>query len=137
LEQHLLHNPYFPPSAVRVFRRRADGTPIGLSVLVENTAYADPAQIDPAMPCFRLGAVGTEGMQTKRVNGLFSLAAADSRDFVPIALDLLGDAALRMQETQASSLAAQVPSDAPHLLRFYKQYFRGQGSFPIFERSLA
>src|SRR4029077_18106447 len=113
------HNTYFPPSAVRVLRRRADGTPIGLSVLVENTAYADPAQIDADMPCFRLGAVGTEGMQTKRVNGLFSLAVADSRDFVPIALDLLGDAALRLHETEASALAAQVPSDAPLLLRFY------------------
>ncbi|HVS34740.1 MAG TPA: hypothetical protein VMS17_04105, partial [Gemmataceae bacterium] len=64
LERHLLHNPYFPPEAVRVLRSRGDATPIGLSVLVENPAYADPRGIDSDMPCFRLGAVGTETMQT-------------------------------------------------------------------------
>ena len=35
-----------------------------------------------------------------------------------------------------ADLAAQVPSDVPPLLRFYKQYFRRQGSFPIYERPL-
>ena len=136
LERHLLHNPYFPPTAVHVFRSRNAGAPVGLSVLVENAAYADPHALDSAMPCFRLGAVGTEGMQVKRVNGLFGYAAADGRDHGAIALDLLGHAALRLQETEASALAAQAPSDAPHLLRFYKQYFRRQGGFPVFERAL-
>ena len=136
LERHLLHNPYFPPDAARVLRNRSDGAPLGLSVLVNNPAYADPRAVDPGMPCFRLGAVGTEGMQTKRVNGLFALAAAAGRDLSPIGLDLLGHAAMRLQEGDASCLAAQVPSDAPHLYRFYKQYFRLQGSFPIFERPL-
>jgi hypothetical protein len=137
LEAHWLHNTYFPPSAVWVLRSRADAWPVGLGVLVANAAYADPREIDAAMPCFRLGAVGTEDMQTKRVNGLFSFAAADGRDFSAISLDLLSCAVLRLQETEASALAAQVPSDAPHLLRFYKQFFRRQGSFPVFERSLA
>ena len=75
LERHLLHNPYFPPDSVQVLRNRTDGDPIGVSILVDNPAYADPHQIDALAPCFRLGAVGTEGMQTKRVNGLFSFAA--------------------------------------------------------------
>ncbi len=34
--------------------------------------FADPSKIDAAMPCFRLGAFGTERERHKRVNGLFS-----------------------------------------------------------------
>ena len=86
------------------------------------------------MPCFRLGAVGTEDMQTKRVNGLFSFAAAEGRDLTVIGLDLLGHAALRLQDADVAVLAAQAPSDAPTCSRFYQQYFRRQGSFPVFER---
>jgi hypothetical protein len=137
LGRHLLHNPYFPPKAAHVLRSRSDGGLAGLCILVENPAYANPHEIDAAMPCFRLGAVGAEGMQTKRVNGLFSFAAAEGSDLSRIGLDLLGHAALRLQEGEASCLAAQVPSDAIHLHRFYKQYFRLQGSFPIFERLLS
>ena len=133
LGRHLLENPYFSPESVSVLRSRADGEPIGVGVLVENGAYADPKQIDAAMPCFRLGAVGTESMQTKRVNGLFSFAAAEGRDLNVIGLDLLGHAARRLQDTETSTFGAQVASDAPHLLRFYKQYFRRQGSFPIYQ----
>jgi hypothetical protein len=88
------------------------------------------------MPCFRLGAFGTEGMTTKRINGLFSFLAADGRDTQPFALDLLGYAAYKLQDTDVETFAAQVPSDAGHLLRFYKQYFQRQGSFPILERPL-
>ena len=134
LERRLLHNPYFPPESAQVLRSRTDGAPVGLSILVENTAYANPREIDAFMPCFRLGAVGTEDMQTKRVNGLFSFAAAEGRDLNVIGLDLLGHAALRLQDADVATLAAQASTDAPHLLRFYQQYFRRQGSFPIFER---
>src|SRR5262249_38062335 len=116
LEQQLLHNPYFPPSAVHVLRGR-DG-PVGLSILVENTVYANPPEIDAAMPCYRLGAVGTEGMQTKRVNGLFGFAAAPGNDVSRIGLDLLSHAALRLQESDLATLAGQAATDAPHLLRF-------------------
>lgn len=137
LEQHLLHNPFFPADSVQVLRNRSDGAPIGVSILVENPAYADPYQVDPLAPCFRLGAVGTEGMQTKRINGLFSFAAAEGRSLTPIGLDLLGQATMRLHETEVSALAAQVASDAPHLLHFYKQYFRRQGSFPIYQLALA
>ena len=120
-----------------MLRSRSDGAPVGLSVLVENKDYADPREIDAAMPCFRLGAVGTEGMQTKRVNGLFSFAAAEGPDVNVIGLALLSDAALRLEDAEVATLAAQASTDAPHLLRFYQQYFRRQGSFPVFERSLA
>jgi hypothetical protein len=137
LEQRLLHNPSFPAASVRVLRNRSDGKPLGLSILVENPAYANPRAIDSAMPCFRLGAVGAENMQTKRVNGLFSFAAAEGRDLSPIGLDLIGDAALRLQENDVSSLAGQASTDVPHLLRFYQQYFRPQGRFPVFERRLS
>jgi hypothetical protein len=34
-------------------------------------------------------------------------------------------------------VAAQVPSDVPHLLMFYQSHFRRQGSFPVYEKSLA
>jgi hypothetical protein len=137
LERHLLHNPFFPAESVQVLRRRSNGDAVGLSILVENPTYADPHQIDALAPCYRLGAVGTEGMQTKRVNGLFSFAAADGPSLTPIGLDLLGQATLRLHETEVGALAAQVASDAPHLLRFYQQYFRRQGSFPVYQRSLA
>ena len=136
LGRHLLENPYFPPRSVSVLRSRADGAPVGVGILIENPDYADPHKIDASMPCFRLGAVGTEGMTTKRVNGLFSFAAAADGRFNAVGLDLLGHAALRLQDTETSTLAAQAASDAPHLLRFYKQYFRRQGSFPIYERPL-
>ncbi len=136
LERHLLHNPYFGPEALFVLRTRTDNAPAAVGVLIENESYADPRQIDAAMPCFRLGAFGTEGTQTKRVKGLFSVLARDNQNVSPLALDLMGYAAFRLRETDVDTLAAQVPSDAPHLVRFYKQYFRWQASFPVFERDL-
>ena len=55
----------------------------------------------------------------------------------PLGLDLMGHAAYRLRETDdVDSLAAQVPSDADGLLRFYERNFRRQGSFPVFEREL-
>lgn len=137
LEQYLFHNPSFPPDAVFALRNRADGSPLAVGILVANAAYADPRQVDAAMPCFRLGAFGTEGMAVKRINGLFSFLTTDSRDAHPLALDLLGYAAYKLQDTEVETFAAQVPSDASHLARFYKQYFQRQASFPILERALA
>jgi hypothetical protein len=136
LEQYLFHNPYFPADAVFALRQRADGPALAIGVLVANPAYAHPRQVDAAMPCFRLGAFGSEGMSSKRINGLFSFLSADSRDVQPLALDLLGYAAYKLQDTEVETFAAQVPSDAGHLLRFYKQYFQRQASFPILERML-
>ena len=48
----------------------------------------------------------------------------------------MGHAAYRLQQSDLDCLAAQVPSDVPHLLRFYQHLFRRQGSFPILERTL-
>ncbi len=136
LEQYLFHNAYFPADSVFVLRIRAGGPALAAAILVANPAYAHPRQVDAAMPCFRLGAFGTEGMAAKRINGMFSFLAADTRDTHPLALDLLGYAAFKLQDTEVETFAAQVPSDAGHLMRFYKQYFQRQGSFPILERTL-
>jgi len=136
LEQYLFHNPYFPLESAFVLRHRTDSTPQAVGLVVANPAYANPRQVDAAMPCFRLGAFGTEGLQTKRMNGLFSFLAPEGRDVKPVGLDLMGYAALQLQDTEVETFSAQVPSDAGHLFRFYKQYFRQQGSFPVFERDL-
>jgi L-amino acid N-acyltransferase YncA len=136
LEKHLFDNPHFSSDALFVLRSRTGGTPAAVGILIDNAAYADPKQVDSGMPCFRLGAFGTEGMDCKRVNGLFSFLCRPGRDVSSMALDLMGHAAFRLEETSTAWLGAQVPSDVPHLLRFYQQHFRRQGSFPMFERSL-
>jgi hypothetical protein len=138
LEKHLFHNPYFTPEAAFVLRSRTDQTPIAVGVLVLDSTYADPRQVDAQMPCFRLGAFGTEGMQTKRINSLFSFLARADNNLSPLGLDLLGHAAYRLRATEdVGTLAAQIPSDVPHLLRFYERTFCKQGSFPVLEREIA
>jgi hypothetical protein len=136
LEKHFFQNPYFGPESVFVLRDKAGGKPAAVGVLVQSPGYADPKVVDSNMPCFRLGAFGTEGMQTKRINGLFSFLARPGKDASALGLDLLGHAAFRLEDETVAWLAAQVPSDVPHLLRFYQHHFRRQGSFPIFERAL-
>lgn len=136
LEKHLFENPYFGPDSVFVLREKSGGAPQAVGILVQSPSYADPKQVDSSMPCFRLGAFGTEGMQAKRINGLFSFLARPGKDTSSLGLDLLGHAAFRLEETPTAWLAAQVPSDVPHLLRFYQHHFRRQGSFPVFERNL-
>jgi hypothetical protein len=136
LEQYLFHNPYFSADSVFVLRSLKGGPALAVGILIANSAYADPRQVDAAMPCFRLGAFGTEGMTTKRINGLFSFLTADTHNAHPLALDLLGYAAYKLHDTEVETFAAQAPSDANQLLRFYKQYFQRQGSFPILERTL-
>ena len=88
------------------------------------------------MPCFRLGAFGTEGMTTKRVNGLFSILVGEGKDVSPRGLDMLSYASQSLGDTDISTVGAQVSSRVPHLLKFYERYFRKQGSFPVFEREL-
>ncbi len=136
LEKHLFENPYFGPDSVFVLRDKAGGAPAAVAILVQSPGYADPKQVDSGMPCFRLGAFGTEGLNCKRINGLFSFLARPGKDTSSLGLDLLGHAAFRLEETPIAWLAAQVPSDVPHLLRFYQHHFRRQGSFPVFERTL-
>jgi hypothetical protein len=136
LDQHLLHNPYFPASCVFVQRKQAGNAPVGVGLVVTNSSYADSQELDSAMPCFRLGAFGTEGLTAKRVNGLFSFVAADTPEVGRIGLDLLAYAAYLMESSSSGTFAAQVPSDALHVKRFYDRYFRRQGSFPVLEREL-
>jgi hypothetical protein len=137
LENHLLRNPYFPADAVFLLRSRTGNAPVAVGILVTDPTYADARVIDAAMPCYRLGAFGTEGMNTKRINGLFSFLARDDQNLSALGLDLMGNAAYRLRDTDnIEGLAGQVPSDAPGLLRFYERNFRRQGSFPVFERDL-
>jgi hypothetical protein len=133
---HLFRNPYFSADCAIVVRGRADRQPVAAAMIVVKDAYADPTAVDANMPCFRLGAFGTEGLQWKRVNGLFSFVARPRSDVNALALELLAHAASRLDQTNIGTLAAQVPSDAPHLLRFYQQIWRRQGAFPVFERAL-
>jgi len=135
LEAHYLHNPYFRPEALFVLRDREDGSVRAVGLLIIDSSYANPMQVDPGMPCFRLGAFGAEGMQAKRIHGMFSFLAR-SQDANRLGLDLLGHAAYLMRQSNSERFAAQVPSDVPHLARFYQSHFRKQGSFPILERSL-
>ena len=120
-----------------VVRGRPGQAPLGAGVLIRNATYANPKAVDSGMPCFRLGAFGTEGMHTKRINGLFSFLCPDDGHCGAIAVDLLVHAAtLPHDSDDVSTLAAQVPSDVPHWLRFYQMTWRRQGSFPVLERKL-
>ncbi|MFL5245492.1 MAG: GNAT family N-acetyltransferase [Gemmataceae bacterium] len=136
LEKHLLQNVYFKASDVFVLRDRTTKKALGVGLLIENAAYGDPRAVDSNMPCFRLGAFGTEGMAVKRINGMFSFLVKPDRDANRLGLELMGHAARRLDASDVATFAAQVPTDVPHLARFYHQYFRRQGSFPVFERRL-
>jgi hypothetical protein len=138
LERELFRNPYFGPESLFVLRSRAgDGSPAAVGVLIQDSTYADPRPLDANMPCFRLGAFGTEGMQTKRVKGLFSFLTGPGPSANALGLDLLAHAAHRLEQSDdIDVLAAQAPSDVPHLLRFYEMNFRRQGSFPVLELPL-
>jgi hypothetical protein len=136
LEKELFENPYYPPESLFALRDREQRV-LGAGILVNNPTYTDPKVVDANMPCFRLGAFGTEGMQTKRLKGMFSFLCRDDPHCGGTALDLLSHAANLLQDSDdINALAAQVPSDAPHFLRFYQLKFRRQGSFPVLECEL-
>jgi hypothetical protein len=138
LERHLFDNPYFPPTSVFVLRGLPGDAPRGAGILIRNSSYADPKMVDANMPCFRLGAFGTEAMHTKRVNDLFSFLCPDDSRCGGVAVNLLEYAANAVWDSDdLTTLAAQVPSSAPHWLRFYEMTWRRQGSFPILQRELA
>lgn len=136
LEQHMFHNPYYPPSSYYVLRHRDDGSVTAVGMLIQDEKYADPNKLDADMPCFRLGAFGTEGMTTKRINGMFSFLTSNNPNAMSHAIQLLEYAAERLENSDMYTLAAQVPSDVAHLVRFYKQTFLRQGGFPIYEKDL-
>jgi hypothetical protein len=137
LHDHLFRNPYFGPESLFGLRRRTDGKLAAAGILVVEPNYADARVLDSSMPCFRLGAFGTEGMQTKRINGLFSFLAPLDKSLMGMAMELVGIAAARLQDRDdLDVLAAQCPSDVPLVLSFYERNFRRQGSFPVFELDL-
>jgi hypothetical protein len=136
LKQHLLHNPFFGADAAFALRSWNDRSLLAVGLLVANPAYADPMKVDTAMPCFRLGAFGTECLDAKRINGLFSFVVKDPRDANLQGLDLMGHAASLFEQSDGGPLAAQAPSNVTYLMRFYQDYFRRQGSFPVFEKAL-
>jgi hypothetical protein len=99
--------------------------------------YADPRAVDASMPCFRLGAFGTEGMTTKRICGLFSFVARPDRSIFANGMELMSYATRMLRDDdEISCFAAQVASDASALCAFYERTFVKQGSFPIYERDL-
>jgi len=136
--EHLFRNPYFGSECLFAVRSREGGTPLAVGILITEPSYADPKAVDSAMPCFRLGAFGTENMQAKRMRGLFSFLARCDKTLPSLALDLLGYAVQRLAEHDPlDCLAAQAPSDVPALAGFYERHFRRQGSFPVFELDLS
>ena len=134
LESYFFANPYFPAEAFLVLRA-ADDTPTAVGIGLESGTYADVKKIDPLSPCFRLGAFGTEGLNAKRVNGLFSFVASPPHA-ITAGLALLSEASQEMTDGTVTALAAQCPSDAPHLVGFYTRYFKEHGRFPVLEKQL-
>jgi len=135
LENYYFANPYFPAEAFLVLRA-PDETPMAVGIGLESSTYADVKKIDPLAPCFRLGAFGTEGLNTKRVNGLFSFVVATPQQALTAGLALLSEASQEMTDGTVTALAAQCPSDVPHLVNFYTRYFKEHGRFPMLEKQL-
>jgi hypothetical protein len=135
LEQHYFANPYFPAEAFLVVEERGGGL-IAVGVGIEAATWADPKRVDPLAPCFRMAAFGTEGLNCKRVNGLFSYVVSKPEHALPAGLGLLHEASQEMTEGTVTSICGQCPTDAPHLLNFYTRYFKEQGRFPVYERQL-
>jgi ribosomal protein S18 acetylase RimI-like enzyme len=132
LESFFWENALFDPSSLFSLRHRRDESLLGVGVAVMRQGYADPTKIDAAMPCFRLGALGTETERHRRVNGLFSCVVADEA-----AGDvLLSEAARRFEEAGLTHAAAQAASDHPALVAFYDRHFERQGSFPILAKAI-
>ena len=56
---------------------------------------------------------------------------ADPANALTAGLALLSEANQEMTDGTVTALAAQCPSDAPHLVAFYTRYFKEQGRFPV------
>jgi hypothetical protein len=129
LEHFFWDNPHFDP-AWAFCLHGPQRQPLGVGLAVVRPSFANPAQIDSAMPCFRLGALGTESQRHKRVNGLVSfLFSQESPGKV-----MLSEAARRLEAAGLTHAAAEAPSDHPGLCAFYQKFFTRQGSFPILAR---
>jgi hypothetical protein len=138
LRDALWNNPYLKPDSLFVMRQPGDGKPLAAGVFITNADYADPRAVDAAMPCFRLGAFGAEGMTTKRIKGLFSFVTSPDRNVFSDGMDLLSYASKMLtDDDEINCYAAQAASDATALSAFYQRIFERQGSFPVFEKDLA
>lgn len=136
LKDALWKNPYIAPESLFVIRGSSK-TVSAAGIFITDGRYADPRAVDAFMPCFRLGAFGTEGMTTKRLKGLFSFVTKSDRNLPSIGMDLLSYATyLLKDEDDIGCYAAQVASDAVGLQAFYQRAFEKQGSFPVYERDL-
>ncbi len=136
LERHVFSSPYFPAEAFWVVDGANSVGPVAVGVGLDNPNWPDVKKVDPLAPCFRLGAFGTEGLNAKRVNGLFSYVVTKPEHALPAGLALLAEISQELTEGSVSSLAAQCPTDAPHLIGFYSRYFKEQGRFPVLELAL-
>jgi hypothetical protein len=134
LERFYWSNPFHRfPERLFALKDGERGKILGAFLLVVNDRFADPTKIDSAMPCFRLGAFGTERERHKRVTGLFSCVFADPSEgevMLSSALASLGG------HSALTHLAAQAPADAGSLCAWYDRFFQRQGSFPILSRRL-
>jgi hypothetical protein len=133
LEGFYLGNAYFDPSCLYILETSRGVAPLGLALAIADASYAHPTKLDAAMPCFRLGAMGTETERHKRVNGMVSCLFATEADGEV----LLAEAARRFEAAGLTHAAAQAPSDRPDLCAFYDRFFRRQGSFPLLSKRLA
>jgi hypothetical protein len=134
LERFYWSNPFHSfPESLFVLKDAERGKILGAFLLVVDDRFADPTKIDSAMPCFRLGAFGTERERHKRVTGLFSCVFADQADGEVLLSSAIASLAAQSPLTH---LAAQVPSDAVALCNWYDRFFERQGSFPILSRRL-
>ena len=135
LEQFFWENPFYSfPDHLLALKDPGTGEILGVSSLVVDDRFADPTKIDSSMPCFRLGAFGTESQRHKRVNGLYSCVFAKETDGD---LLLAASVAALPNPSKLAHLAAQAPSDAPIICTWYDRFFTRQGSFPILTRSLS
>jgi hypothetical protein len=130
------NNPFYPFSDnLYALKDATSGEILGACVLVIHDRFADPTKIDAAMPCFRLGAFGTEAERHKRVNGLFSCVFADEAEGeLMMMLDSIWS---RADNAGLKHIAAQAPSDAPAVCALYDLYFQRQGAFPILAKRLS
>ncbi len=134
LNRFFWENPYYSfPESMLALKEPGTGELHAVSLLVTDGRFADPSKIDSSMPCFRLGAFGTERERHKRVNGLFSCVFRDESDADLLLHETLATTAATSNLTL---LAAQAPTDSPALCYWYDRHFERQGSFPILSRKL-
>jgi hypothetical protein len=133
LEEFYWENAHFGPESLFVLKEEAGGKILGAAQAIDNPEYADPIKLDAAMPCFRLGTLGTERERHKKVRGMFSCIFTDEQ----AGEVLLAEAARRMERAGLTHVAAQVSSTPARTARFYDRFFTRQGSFPILSRRLS